>query len=197
MKKHSKLIIAISFIFGSLFLTSCNVGDEISTSISENLVPNVWSLLAQIFATVVLFVCLFFLAYKPTKKFLNKRKELLNNEVEQTKKDREEAQLNKMESDKNIATSKKKAKEIVDAAKVEATSQANEILANADEEAKRRIKDSEDVIKHQKAQALEEIKGAITDVAFDATTKILEREVNEADNQKIIDDFVDELKDKK
>ena len=40
---------------------------------------------------------------------------------------------------------------------------------------------------------MNEIKGAITDVAFAATTKILEREINEKDNQKIIDEFVDEL----
>ena len=194
--KRSKILLAISFIFGSLVLTSCdtqNLGDNISETIKNNLFPNIWSFLAQILATIVLFVCIFFLAYKPTKKYLNKRRELLDNEVKETHKNKEESEINRIESEKNIAKSRAKAKQIVDDAKANAKLQQNEIVANAEETAKQIIKDSEDVVKRQQAKAMGEIKDAITDVAFTATTKILEREIDEKDNQKIIDDFVNEL----
>ena len=57
------------------------------------------------------------------------------------------------------------------------------------------ISDAQNVIKKQQEQALSEIKDVVVGVALDASSRILEREVSEQDNQKIIDDFVNEVKD--
>ena len=105
--------------------------------------------------------------------------------------------MKNLEADKNIAESKNKAKEIVNQAKIDANIQKEEILQSANEEASKRLKDTESIISKQKAEAYKEIKDVVVDVAFDATKKILEREVNKDDNQKIIDDFVTKINDNK
>ena len=97
---------------------------------------------------------------------------------------------------KSTAT-ENKAKEIVNQAKIDANIQKEEILQSANEEASKRLKDTESIISKQKAEAYKEIKDVVVDVAFDATKKILEREVNKDDNQKIIDDFVTKINDNK
>lgn len=196
--KSRNIKFSLLFLISSFLLTSCNsesLGNDISSSIEENLIPNLYSTLAQIVATIILFTCIIFLAYKPAKKFLNKRKEMLDNEVSQTKKDRSDAEIMNLEAKKNLAQSKKEAKEIIDKAKVDASLQKEEILLAANEEAKQKINDAESIIKKQQQEAQKQIKDAIVDVAVATSSKILEREVNEKDNQKIIDDFINEIDD--
>lgn len=198
--KKGNIKLTFLFLICSILLTSCNtenLGNDISNTISENLIPNLYSTLALIAATIILFVCIIFLGYKPAKKFLSKRKELLDKEVDETKKNATEAKMKNLEADKNIAKSKNKAKEIVNQAKIDANIQKEEILQSANEEASKRLKDTESIISKQKAEAYKEIKDVVVDVAFDATKKILEREVNKDDNQKIIDDFVTKINDNK
>lgn len=198
--KKGNIKLTFLFLICSILLTSCNtenLGNDISNTISENLIPNLYSTLAQIVATIILFVCIIFLAYKPAKKFLSKRKELLDKEVSDTKKNAAEAKMKNLEADKNIVESRNKAKEILNQAKIDANVQKDEILQSANEEASKRLKDTESIISKQKAEAYKEIKEAVVDVAFDATKKILEREVSEKDNQKIIDDFVDKINENK
>lgn len=198
--KKGNIKLTFLFLICSILLTSCNtenLGNDISNTISENLIPNLYSTLAQIVATIILFVCIIFLAYKPAKKFLSKRKELLDKEVSDTKKNAVEAKMKNLEADKNIVESRNKAKEILNQAKIDANVQKDEILQSANEEASKRLKDTESIISKQKAEAYKEIKEAVVDVAFDATKKILEREVSEKDNQKIIDDFVDKINENK
>ena len=45
----------------------------------------------------------------------------------------------------------------------------------------------------EKEKAMKELKDQIVDVAFEASSKILEREVNSLDNKKIVDNFVEDL----
>ena len=151
--KKGNIKLTFLFLICSILLTSCNtenLGNDISNTISENLIPNLYSTLAQIAATIILFVCIIFLGYKPAKKFLSKRKELLDKEVDETKKNAAEAKMKNLEADKNIAESKNKAKEIVNQAKIDANIQKKEILQSANEEASKRLKDTESIISKQK-----------------------------------------------
>lgn len=191
-KVRGKLLLLLSTL---TLLTGCdNLGEEIGTTIKENLFTNIYALLAQVVATVVLLILIIVLAYKPARKFLDKRKELLDKQVSDTKQKNIEAEDNLNLSKKKINESKIKAQQIVEAAEIDANIRKDEILASAEEESKKMIKDAEHVIKKQQEQALEDIKDMVATVALDASSRILEREVNEQDNQKIIDDFVNEVK---
>lgn len=176
-------------------LTGCdNLGQEIGDTIKENLFTNIWATLAQIVATVVLLILIIVFAYKPAKKFLNKRRELLDNEVSETKRKNDEADTRISEANDEIKKSKIKAQEIIETAEGDAIKVKNDIISGAEEESKRIIENAQEVIKQQQEQALSDIKDVVVTVALDASSKILEREVTEQDNQKIIDNFVKEVK---
>ena len=195
MNKRSGLRILL--LLSSLtLLTGCDdVGENIGNTIKENLFGNIYAMLAQIVATVVLLVLIIVFAYKPAKKFLDKRRELLNNEVKETKEKNIEADKNLSVSKESIKASKIKAQEIIEKAEADANIRRDEIIAETELETKKMISDAQNVIKKQQEQALNEIKDVVVGVALDASSRILEREVSEQDNQKIIDDFVNEVKD--
>ena len=66
-KVRGKLLLLLSTL---TLLTGCdNLGEEIGTTIKENLFTNIYALLAQVVATVVLLILIIVLAYKPARKF--------------------------------------------------------------------------------------------------------------------------------
>ena len=195
MKKRRglKLLLLLSSL---TLLTGCdNLGEEIGNTIKENLFTNIYATLAQIVATVVLLVLIIVFAYKPARKFLDKRRELLDKEVTETKKKNEEDDENISKAKAQVLKSKVKAQEVIEQAENDANRRKDEIIASAEAESKRIISDAQDVIKKQQEEALAEIHDVVVGVALEASSRILEREVTEQDNQKIIDDFVNEVKD--
>ena len=178
-------------LFSLSFLTSCEVikGEQII----EKLFPNVWALIAQLISFLILVIGMIFLVYKPVKKYLTKRREILDNEVKETEENKNKALNNVLTSEKEIASSKQKAKTIINNAEISASKKHDEIIENAKIEAKDIIKDANIAADKIKEDAKLELKNQIVDTALNASKKVLEREVSEKDNEKIIEDFVSQL----
>ena len=178
-------------LFSLSFLTSCEPikGEQII----EKLFPNVWALIAQLISFLILVIGMISLVYKPVKKYLAKRREILDNEVKETEENKNKALNNVLTSEKEIASSKQKAKTIINNAEISASKKRDEIIENAKIEAKDIIKDANIAADKIKEDAKLELKNQIVDTALKASKKVLEREVSEKDNEKIIDDFISQL----
>ena len=196
MKKKGKYLRYILVLFPVLFLSSCNMdslGDDLSSSIEAKLIPNIWAFLVQFIAFIILILIVIKFAYKPVKKYLDKRSELLTSEREDAKNMKEKAQENLLESDKKLAEVRQNATNIINDAKTKALNERENILQNANEEARKIKENAFKSIEEEKLKAKSELKEEIVDVAFSATSKLLEREVNDKDNKKIVDDFIKDL----
>ena len=178
-------------LFSLSFLTSCQPIE--GEQIIEKLFPNVWALIAQLISFLILVIGMIFLVYKPVKKYLTKRREILDNEVKETEENKNKALNNVLTSEKEIASSKQKAKTIINNAEISASKKHDEIIENAKIEAKDIIKDANIAADKIKEDAKLELKNQIVDTALKASKKVLEREVSEKDNEKIIEDFVSQL----
>ena len=178
-------------LFSLSFLTSCQPIE--GEQIIEKLFPNVWALIAQLISFLILVIGMIFLVYKPVKKYLTKRREILDNEVKETEENKNKALNNVLTSEKEIASSKQKAKTIINNAEISASKKHDEIIENAKIEAKDIIKDANIAADKIKEDAKLELKNQIVDTALNASKKVLEREVSEKDNEKIIEDFVSQL----
>lgn len=178
-------------LFSLSFLTSCEPIE--GEQIIEKLFPNVWALIAQLISFLILVIGMIFLVYKPVKKYLTKRREILDNEVKETEENKNKALNNVLTSEKEIASSKQKAKTIINNAEISASKKHDEIIENAKIEAKDIIKDANIAADKIKEDAKLELKNQIVDTALNASKKVLEREVSEKDNEKIIDDFISQL----
>lgn len=174
MKKSFKNIFRISsIIFCVLFLTSCQPinGEEIL----EKIFPNLWAVLIQIIAFLVLVVCVIFLLYKPVKNYLKKRRELLDNEVNITLDEKKKATENRLESETNIAVSKKTASEIISKAEKDAHKRGNLIIDDANREAQIRMEEATDLIEKEKSKAIQDVRGQIINVALVASSEVLKK----------------------
>lgn len=178
-------------LFSLSFLTSCQPIE--GEQIIEKLFPNVWALIAQLISFLILVIGMIFLVYKPVKKYLTKRREILDNEVKETEENKNKVLNNVLTSEKEIASSKQKAKTIINNAEISASKKRDEIIENAKIEAKDIIKDANIAADKIKEDAKLELKNQIVDTALKASKKVLEREVSEKDNEKIIDDFISQL----
>ena len=198
--KKKRDIIKIKYLFLLLplliSLSSCDssqLGDQLGNGIEEKLLPNIWAFLVQLIAFVLLLIAVIFLAYKPVKKFLEKRSEMLEEEVKTTLENMQISEEKRREMISNLANAKAEATKIINDATKEATIAKDKILSDANDERRQLKEKTMNEISLEKEKAMKELKDQIVDVAFEASSKILEREVNSLDNKKIVDNFVEDL----
>ena len=148
-------------------------------------------LVINIINIVILFLVARALLYKPVKRFLEQRKEA----VEKTQRDAE-LKLSEAEKEKeryarltakNAEYSEKKRAE----AEAHAREQAQKILDEANEKAKQITERSREEAEKERRQMLDDARESIGALAVDISQKILEREVSDEDNRRIIDGFFD------
>lgn len=198
MKRFYKSLIL--FLPLALVLTSCNtddLGNDLSNQIEAKLFPNIWAFLVQFIAFIIVALLVIKLGYKPVRKYLDKRRELLDNEVNETKKLNADAKENFLKSEKALADTKKGVTSIIEDAKKEANAKKEEILNEAFFEASKTKEKALLDIEKTKESVKKQLQDEIINVALDASSKILKREVNEKDNKRIINQFVDDLENDK
>ena len=163
---------------------------ELIGDVSQKIFPNIGSLVVQIIATAVLvfFVIKFF--WKPIKKNIDTRREYIKNNIDEAGKLNEEAKVNLENSTKQIKDANVEARRIKENAEAEALLVRQNIINNANEEASRKIKLAEEQIVKEREEAKQEIHDEIINVALMAASKIVEREINKEDNEKLVEDFL-------
>lgn len=201
--KNKKLHVASLSSLLVLLLTSCDIqgaADNISGSVEDtvqNVLPNLYVALAQLGAFLVMVLIFFFFCYKPIKKRLRLRAEHVKEQVDEAGEKNREAERNREVSEMNIKDSHQKADQIISDANKTAEKSAQEIIDKANERAEQiRIqgeKDAEEKKKEVERKAHDEI----VTTALAASKEILGRELTKEDNDKVIDDFIEKMKDKK
>lgn len=163
----------------------------------SKLIPNFWSFLVQFLALIVLIIAVIFLAYKPVKKLLKKRSDYVEGNIKESEIKNKIADSNVNESKQTVIKSKEEAQSIVKKAQVDALEtqklMLNESRTKADEE----IVQARIQIAHEQEKAKEEVRKEIIDVALEASIKILEREVDKEDNERLVNKFIDDVKSNK
>lgn len=180
-----------------LFLAENSTQNEFplnKDSFLEKLFPNVWDALAVFLAFIILLIAVFFFAYKPVKNLLKKRGDYVEEKIKSAEdKEREATKLLK-DANEEVKAKKIQAIEIVDKAVADATREKDEILNKAKKEKLEEIEKARFEIAQEIEASKDEIHREIVSVAIDASSKILEREVSKEDNEKLVDNFIDDIK---
>ncbi len=166
---------------------------ELFDGFLEKLVPSFWSFLVQFLALVVLIVVFLIFGYKPVKKMLNKRQDHIEENIKEAEENNEISRRNIEESEQLILSSKREANQIISDAKEKAIEESNIIVTNAEEETKAMKKRAEEEIRQKEADSLDAIHKEMVDVALDASSELLKRNITSDDNKKLVKDFIDEL----
>lgn len=194
MKKKFKA--SLLFIASTLVLTSCDTSG-ITGSISDavaNALPNLWITLTQLGAFLVMVFVFFKFAFKPIKAKLKARQDAVEKNIQDAACAKRDADADREAAAQNIKNSRVQAQQIVDDASKEATVKADAILAKANADADNiRAQGEKDAAERQK-QIDRQAHNLIVNTAIDASKQILGREINEEDNEKVVNDFLNQMK---
>ena len=153
------------------------------------------TLIAQIcnlFLTLLI-VKIFFL--DKIKAILDQRREAADKEITDAQAARAEAMVIKETYEENMRKARIQADDILSNAQRNATARSEEIIGQAQQQAAQlKLKAAAD-IEMEKKKAINDAKNEISGLAMAIAGKVVERELNEADQAQLIDRFIEELGD--
>ncbi len=155
------------------------------------LVP--WTFIIQI---INLFIQVFLIKkflFKPINDILDKRRNLADKEIKEAREAKTEADSLKEQYESSLTNAHAEAAQIVSDAQKEAQNKADTLVRDAQEEAAGIKARAAADIEQEKKKAINEAKDEISSLAMDIAGKVVEKEINEADHKKLIEDFISKV----
>lgn len=152
-----------------------------------------WTLIAQILNLFLQMYLIKRFLFKPINEIIEKRRKMATEELDSARVLNEEAEALKNEYEANIAEAREKANEIIASANRSALSRSDEIIAEANKEATAIKNKAEADILQERKKAINDIKNEIGSMAVDIAGKVIEREVNADDHEKLINEFIENV----
>jgi F-type H+-transporting ATPase subunit b len=144
---------------------------------------------------VFLLLCggLYVAAWKPISQALERRETTIANQIADAHRASEEAGAKLKEYEAKLADAAVKAQEMVVAAKRDAEGVAERIKTEAQADATRMLDRAKNEIESAKQAALSELTTKSTDLAFGLARRVIGREINAGDHQKLISEALGRL----
>ena len=149
-----------------------------------------WTFIAQICNLFIQMYLIKRFLFKPVHEILEKRRVAADAEIIQAEETKAKAEAMRAEYERNMQDARQKANEILDSARNTAAIQSEKILKEAQDQTFAMKNKAEKEIAQEKKKAVNEVKGEIGDMAVEIAGKVIEREINEKDHEKLIDEFI-------
>jgi len=150
--------------------------------------------LGDIIATAVIFLILMFLlkkfAWGPLMGIMEQREELVSSEIDAAEKARKEAQALLEEQKALLKEARTEAQAIVEGAKKQADTTRAEIVTTARAEAERLKESAVRDIEAEREKAIAAVREEVVSLSVLAASKVLGKEISEADNSALIKETI-------
>ena len=146
-------------------------------------------ILLHIANMAILFFIIWKLLYKPISRFMKKRSDEIQRQIDEAAKKQTEAEQLKAKYDEMVKNAQALAAQLIDKSKTAADEQAKLIVQAAQANATDILVRSRKDVQLLKSKAKDEMRSEITDMAIQIAQKILRREVQPEDNREIINSF--------
>lgn len=154
------------------------------------------TLLFQVINFLVLMGFLYLFLFKPIKRFLAQRSETIRKSLEDAETSRAEAQKKLSDYTELISQAQQKVEVMKDAAEREALDQSRQTIKEAKKEARRLIDLGKEEIERAVRDARQELKKEVVDLAAALAEKVIKRSLKEEDQHRLIENSIDQLKEK-
>lgn len=151
---------------------------------------NVRDILLHLINTLILFIAIRFLVYKPVRKFMNARTERVTGEMEAAQQGRALAEETLAQAQAERKNAEIAAAQITSEGAVHAQQTADEITAAAKVEAGNIIARAQAEAEQIKAQSQEEVQAQALMMAVQIAEKMIGRELAEKDNETLAREFL-------
>lgn len=151
------------------------------------------TMIATLINTLILFLVLKHFLFKPVNKILDERKKNVEETYRQADEKLTEAARLESEYTEKLANAKAESAEIVKNATKRAQTRSDEIIAEAKKEASSLMVKANADIEKEKKRAVNQIKDEISDIALAVAEKVVEKEIDPKDHERLIESFISEL----
>lgn len=155
-----------------------------------NVISLNYTMIMQILNFLIFISILYALLWKPVVAFLDKRRAEVKANIESAESSREEARKVLGQYNKKLEEAREESLAIISRAEKEAQTERREILEKAQHEATFVIDKSREQIEAESNSAMLKLRTDIAKLATNVASKVIEREVNEKDHHKFVEDFV-------
>ena len=149
-----------------------------------------WTFLAQICNLAIQLLIFKKFLLKPVKQVIAERKAKADSEIANAQQLRAEAENMKAEYEQNLQNARAEANQIVAAAQKTAAIRSEELLGEARAQAAALKQKAEADIAQERKKAVNEVKDEIGGIAMEIASKVVEREISEADHKDLIEEFI-------
>ena len=155
---------------------------------------NIWSIVISLCNLLIIFLIIKRFLFKPIKDVIAKR----NEEIEMSYADAEAALTSANESkllyESKLSSSNAEAEEIIRSANEKASKLQKELIDEAKAKAEIAIARADEQIALEKKKAENEIRTQSAEVSVVIAEQLIDREINEKDHEKLINDMIDNVK---
>lgn len=141
---------------------------------------------------IVFFLILKKLLFQPVMGMIEKREQMISGQIEDAEQKNTQAGLLKEKYEAELKNANQEAAMIVKTAKERGKEEYEKILRDADAEASKIIADASKTIETEREKAVQGIQNEIAQVAIAAASKVIQENVDQESNEKILDDFLRE-----
>ena len=166
----------------------------VNFDVQGSLMPNLYTMIVQLCATLIIFLCIKKWLWKPVKNILAKRADAMQASLDSAFEQNEEARVNLEASRKELNDAKESSREIIDAARQEAVNLKNEIVSDAKRQAQAKLDQADEKIARAKADAQSDLHDEMVSVAIAAVSKLLDEKATSKDDEEAIDKYIKEVK---
>ncbi len=151
---------------------------------------NFWTMIFAWCNLLVLYFVLRKLLFKPVKNMIDSRQKEIDDMYSDAEKLREDTAVMKADYEEKISRAQEESEEILKSAVRRAQLREEEILREANDNAARVMKRAEDQVEMEKKRAINEVKNEVSDMAIGIAEAVIERDINRAEHEALIDEFI-------
>jgi len=148
---------------------------------------------AQILNFLILVVILRAVAYKPVVNMLKAREDKIAESLNKADADRAAAEAALKQNKEKLAEAQLRAQEIIDKAEKMAREEHDSSIEETKREIEQMKKAAQEEIQRERARAVEQLKGEVVALSMAAAGKIITKNIDAADNEAIIGEFIAKL----
>nr|WP_090396404.1 F0F1 ATP synthase subunit B [Natribacillus halophilus] len=134
-------------------------------------------------------------ALKPLLGVMRKREQQVNDNLDNAEESRVEAEKYLEQQREELNNARQQAQEMMDNATKMSEQQSREIIDNAKAEGERLKEAAAADINREKEQALESVRDQVATLSVAIATKVIEKELDESEQEKLIDSYLKEVGD--
>ncbi|MBS1518778.1 MAG: F0F1 ATP synthase subunit B [Bacteroidetes bacterium] len=179
--------LSLLYNYSFIFLFSGNEEKPMLLSINPGLI--IW----QMIIFVLLLILLKKLAWKPLLSALHSREQSIKDAVEHAENLKKEAEDIMVQNKKILADANAQSMKVINEAKEMSNKIGEEIKAKATEDSRKLIEQAKQEIKKEKETAMDDLRHEVSDLAIKAAEKIINDNLDEAKQKKIVNDFIAQI----